>query len=178
MIVCAGGNENFSFAKTIGIGLVESTFYLTQLCLKEKPSKLIFIGTCGLYDKGEILGIYKSSHAYNIEFSYISDQFYTPANIEIKLNNQNVSRETIKVNSSNYICQNSKAAKEFAKLGFFAENMEVFSILSVAKNLDIDAECILCATNFCNENAHEDFIKNHQKAKEKLEEYLKINHYI
>ncbi|EOI4381651.1 purine-nucleoside phosphorylase, partial [Campylobacter jejuni] len=26
--------------------------------------------------------------------------------------------------------------------------------------------------------AHEDFIKNHQKAKEKLEEYLKINHYI
>ncbi|EAH4491725.1 purine-nucleoside phosphorylase, partial [Campylobacter coli] len=37
MIVCAGGNENFSFAKTIGIGLVESTFYLTQLCLKEKP---------------------------------------------------------------------------------------------------------------------------------------------
>ncbi|MEE6530810.1 hypothetical protein VWM68_11510, partial [Campylobacter coli] len=42
-------------------------------------------------------------------------QFYTPANIEIKLNNQNVSRETIKVNSSNYICQNSKAAKEFAK---------------------------------------------------------------
>ena len=56
--------------------------------------------------------------------------------------------------------------------------MEASSILSVAKNLDIDAECILCATNFCNENAHEDFIKNHQKAKEKLEEYLKINHYI
>ncbi|EAI8707782.1 purine-nucleoside phosphorylase, partial [Campylobacter jejuni] len=24
MIVCAGGNENFSFAKAIGIGLVES----------------------------------------------------------------------------------------------------------------------------------------------------------
>ncbi|EEU8910858.1 purine-nucleoside phosphorylase, partial [Campylobacter jejuni] len=26
MIVCAGGNENFSFAKAIGIGLVESAF--------------------------------------------------------------------------------------------------------------------------------------------------------
>lgn len=37
--------------------------------------------------------------------------------------------------------------------------MEAFSVLSVAKNLNIDAECILCATNFCNENAHEDFIK-------------------
>ncbi|HBD8855405.1 TPA: purine-nucleoside phosphorylase, partial [Campylobacter jejuni] len=91
---------------------------------------------------------------------------------------ENVSRETIKINSSNYICKNSKAAKEFSKLGFFAENMEAFSVLSVAKNLNIDAECILCATNFCNENAHEDFIKNHQKAKEKLEEYLKKYHYI
>ncbi|EAI3236672.1 purine-nucleoside phosphorylase, partial [Campylobacter jejuni] len=28
------------------------------------------------------------------------------------------------------------------------------------------------------ENAHEDFIKNHQKAKENLEEYLKKYHYI
>ncbi|EAJ3351536.1 purine-nucleoside phosphorylase, partial [Campylobacter jejuni] len=27
-------------------------------------------------------------------------------------------------------------------------------------------------------NAHEDFIKNHQKAKENLEEYLKKYHYI
>lgn len=56
--------------------------------------------------------------------------------------------------------------------------MEAFSVLSVAKNLNIDAECILCATNFCNENAHEYFIKNHQKAKENLEEYLKKHHYI
>ncbi|MFK0467250.1 purine-nucleoside phosphorylase [Campylobacter jejuni] len=178
MIVCAGGNENFSFAKAIGIGLVESAFHLGQLCFKEKPSKLIFIGTCGLYDKGEILEIYRSSYAFNVEFSKISHAFYTPAKYEICLEKENVSRETIKINSSNYICQNSKAAKEFSKLGFFAENMEAFSVLSVAKNLNIDAECILCETNFCNENAHEDFIKNHQKAKEKLEEYLKKYHYI
>ncbi|HEE8960594.1 TPA: purine-nucleoside phosphorylase [Campylobacter jejuni] len=178
MIICAGGNENFSFAKAIGIGLIESAFHLSQLCFKEKPSKLIFIGTCGLYDKGEILEIYRSSHAFNVEFSKISHAFYTPAKYEICLEKENVSRETIKINSSNYICQNSKAAKEFSKLGFFAENMEAFSVLSVAKNLNIDAECILCATNFCNENAHEDFIKNHQKAKENLEEYLKKYHYI
>lgn len=178
MIVCAGGDENFSFAKAIGIGLVESAFHLAELCLKEKPLKLIFIGTCGLYDKGEILEIYKSSHAFNIEFSKISHTFYTPAKYEIRLERENVSCETIKINSSNYICQNSKAAKEFANLGFFAENMEAFSVLSVAKNLDIEAECILCATNFCDENAHKDFMKNHSKAKEKLEEYLKKHRYI
>ncbi|EIP9898681.1 purine-nucleoside phosphorylase, partial [Campylobacter jejuni] len=114
MIICAGGNENFSFAKAIGIGLVESAFHLSQLCFKEKPSKLIFIGTCGLYDKGEILEIYRSSHAFNVEFSKISHAFYTPAKYEICLEKENVSRETIKINSSNYICQNSKAAKEFS----------------------------------------------------------------
>ncbi|EAL6039981.1 purine-nucleoside phosphorylase, partial [Campylobacter jejuni] len=113
MIICAGGNENFSFAKAIGIGLVESAFHLGQLCFKEKPSKLIFIGTCGLYDKGEILEIYRSSYAFNVEFSKISHAFYTPAKYEICLEKENVSRETIKINSSNYICQNSKAAKEF-----------------------------------------------------------------
>ncbi|HEF2306409.1 TPA: purine-nucleoside phosphorylase, partial [Campylobacter jejuni] len=106
MIVCAGGNENFSFAKAIGIGLVESAFHLSQLCFKEKPSKLIFIGTCGLYDKGQILEIYRSSHAFNVEFSKISHAFYTPAKYEICLEKENVSRETIKINSSNYICQN------------------------------------------------------------------------
>lgn len=178
MIICAGGNENFSFAKAIGIGLVEAACNLTQICQSQKPSNIVFIGTCGLYEKGEILEIYKSSHAFNIEFSKISSAFYTPAKDEICIENKNVSCETIKINSSNYICQNKDAAKEFAKLGLFAENMEAFAVLSVAKNFGINAECILCATNFCNENAHQDFIKNHQKAKEKLENYLKENHYI
>lgn len=177
MIICAGGSENFSFAKAIGIGLVESAFCLTKLCLEEKPLKLVFIGTCGLYDKGEILGIYKSSHAFNIEFSKLSHAFYTPAKYEICLE-KNVSYETVKINSSNYICQNSQAAKEFAKLGLVVENMEAFSVLSVAKNFSLQAECILCATNFCDEDAHETFLKNHQKAKEKLEFYLKEHGYI
>lgn len=178
MIICTGGNENFSFAKAIGIGLVEATCNLTKICHIYKPSNLVFIGTCGLYEKGKILEIYKSSHAYNIEFSKISNNFYTPAQNEICLKNENVSCETIKINSSNYICQDKKAAKEFAKLDFFAENMEAFAVLSVAKNFGIFAECILCATNFCNENAHKDFIKNHQKAKENLIQYLKEHNYL
>lgn len=169
MIVCAGGNESFNFAKSIGIGLVEAAINLTKLCLEFKPQKLIFIGTCGIYNQGELLKIYKSSHAFNIEFSKLGANFYTPAQNEIKLN---VSQETYKINSSNYICQNKQAAKEFANLGLDFENMEAFSVLSVAKNFNIKAECILCATNFCDENAHKEFVKNHQKAKEKLEEFL------
>ncbi|MGH2267745.1 purine-nucleoside phosphorylase [Campylobacter taeniopygiae] len=181
MIICAGGNENFSFAKSIGVGLIESSINLTELCLKEKPKNLIFIGSCGIYDKGEIFGIYESSHVFNIEYSQISENFYTPTLNEIYFNPkiENVSQETsYKINSSNYICQNAFAAKKLAEFGLDFENMEVFSVFSVAKKFNIEAKCILCATNFCNENAHEDFLKNHKKAKEKLENYLKERNYI
>ncbi len=172
MIICAGANESFKFAKNIGVGMVESAINLTKLCLEFKPKKLVFVGTCGIYEKGEILKIYRSSHAFNVEFSKLSANFYTPAISEINLN---VSQETYRINSSNYICQNKKAAKEFANLGLDFENMEAFSVLSVAKKMQVKAECILCATNFCDENAHEDFLKNHEKAKEKLENFVKYS---
>ncbi|MCX2683514.1 purine-nucleoside phosphorylase [Campylobacter sp. MIT 21-1685] len=191
MIVCAGGNEDFIFAKSIGIGLVESALNLTRLCLELKPTKIVFVGSCGIYDSGNILEIYKSSHAFNLEFSSLSNAFYTPAvneicldynadtihsNVDVK--KKNVSCETYKINSSNYICQNPQAAKEFAKIGLHFENMEAFSVLFVAKKFNIQAECIVCATNFCNENAHIDFLANHSQAKKKLETYLQIHNYI
>lgn len=188
MIVCAGARESFDFAEKIGIGLVEASLNLTRICLEKKPSNIVFIGTCGIYEKGEIFGIYHSKHAFNIEFSKFCAGFYSPAFCEINLNSlvkkapvqilKNVSYETFAVNSSNYICQNSSAAREFAKFGIHFENMEAFAVLSVAKAFEIEAECILCATNFCNESAHEDFLKNHQKAKEKLEFYLRENSYL
>ena len=50
--------------------------------------------------------------------------------------------------------------------------MEYFSILSVAKEFEIPVAGIFIVTNYTNENAHEDFLKNHQEAKEKLTKYL------
>ncbi|WP_270978149.1 purine-nucleoside phosphorylase [Campylobacter helveticus] len=167
MIVCAGGNELFPFAKPIGIGLIESAMNLTKICLEFRPKKLIFIGTCGLYKNGEILGIYESSHAFNIEFSKLN-HFYSPAKTEICLK-----KSAYKINSSNYICTDKNVALKLANLGLDVENMEAFSVLSVAENMKIEASCILCATNFCDAFAHENFLKNHQNAKEKLEETLR-----
>ncbi|MCD8213784.1 MAG: purine-nucleoside phosphorylase, partial [Campylobacter sp.] len=46
-------------------------------------------------------------------------------------------------------------------------------VLAVAKKFKISARGIFIATNFCNQNAHDDFIKNHQRAKNELEIYLK-----
>ncbi len=251
LIVCAGKNENFSFAKSIGVGLVEASAGLCELLLKfnalgagtsqnsainahgsvagkysgaknvrgaagimgeqsvaselsvaNKPDKIIFIGTCGLYQKGDkkglnslnlnengkikenlgaknptrenqkplqLLEIYESAHCFNIEASKLTNDFYSPAECEINLN---VSYETKKCNSSNYICTDETLAVRFADLGLELENMESFAVLSVAKRFGINATCFLCATNFCDKNAHQSFLQNHAQAKKNLERFL------
>lgn len=248
LIVCAGKNEDFSFAKSIGVGLVEASAGLCELLFKfnavasqnsainahgsvaskysgaknvrgvasimdeqsvaselsvaNKPDKIIFIGTCGLYQKGDkkglnavnlsengkmkanlgaknptresqkslqLLEIYESAHCFNIEASKLTNAFYSPAECEINLN---VSYETKKCNSSNYICTDENVAARFADLGLELENMESFAVLSVAKRFGISATCFLCATNFCDKNAHQSFLQNHAQAKKNLEHFL------
>ena len=51
--------------------------------------------------------------------------------------------------------------------------MEFFAVLKVAQKFQIPAYGIFVATNFCDKNAHADFIKNHEQAKKELEKYLK-----
>lgn len=178
LIVCAGQSENFSFAQSIGIGMIEPCIKLSQLLLKYKPKELIFIGTCGLYDeKLELLKVYESKHAFNIEFSKLEAGFYTPAQCEVNLKSD-VSQETFISNASNYICANAKAAKQFQTLGLELENMEIFSVLSTAKAFDIAATCFLCASNYCDEKAHQTFLANHAQAKAKLEAFLQENNHI
>ena len=235
LIVCAGKNENFSFAKSIGVGLVEASAGLCELLFKfnevasrysgaknvrsvagimdeqsvaselsvaNKLDKIIFIGTCGLYQKGDkkglnavnlsengkikenlgaknragenqkplqLLEIYESAHCFNVEASKLTNDFYSPAECEINLN---VSYETKKCNSSNYICTDENVAARFADLGLELENMESFAVLSVAKRFGISATCFLCATNFCDKNAHQSFLQNHAQAKKNLEYFL------
>ena len=210
LIVCAGKNEDFRFAKSIGVGLVGASAGLCELLFKfnalcagtSKPDKIIFIGTCGLYQKGDkkglnavnlsengkikenlgaknlasesqkplqLLEIYESAHCFNVEASKLTNAFYSPAECEINLN---VSYETKKCNSSNYICTDENLAARFADLGLELENMESFAVLSVAKRFSISATCFLCATNFCDKNAHQSFLQNHAQAKKNLEHFL------
>lgn len=166
MIVCAGANENFEFATPIGIGLIDSAINLTKICTQKLPVEIVFIGTCGIYQNGNIFDIFYSKNAANLEISAIQNISYTP--FEQKIIND-VSCETL-VNSSNYITADKNISKKFAELGFIIENMEFYSVLAVAKKYKIPARGIFVATNFCDENAHSDFIKNHKKAKEILNE--------
>lgn len=190
MFICARG-ENFSFAKDIGVGLVESAIELTALILRENPQFLIFIGSAGAYDKSvNLLDIFVSNSATQIESSFSKDESYTPLDNKIEI----VSYETLQnqradssvnpninlnailnshnfaiINSSNYICTDEIFAHKMSRAGIVLENMEFFAVLKTADYFKIPALGIFCVTNYCDKNAHNDFLANHKKARDLLE---------
>jgi len=176
MIISAGNEELFSFARPIGIGLVNSAINLSRICLIDRPNSLIFVGSAGSYNpnKHKVFDIVASSTASQIETSFLKKESYTP--IE-QIITANVSRETI-VNSSNYITTDKISALAFDRLGFEIENMEFYSVMSVAKEFNIPVKGIFVITNYCNKDAHNDYIKNIKQAKTILIEYLKEKGYI
>jgi nucleoside phosphorylase len=171
MIICAGNNENFSFATPMGIGLIETAMNVTRLCLFDKPEFLLFVGTAGSYGEKKIFDIVESKTASNIELSFLSNDAYTPLDNVVSTNTTNI--KDIVVNSSNYISTNEELTKNFLKFGVGIENMEFFSVLKIAQEFDIPAGGVFCVTNYTNKNAHEDFLKNHDKAKVLLEDHVK-----
>ncbi len=171
MIICAGNNENFSFATPMGVGLVEMSINLTRLCLMDPPEYLLFVGTAGSYGDAKIFDIIESKTAANIELCFLQKGCYTPLDNVITTNTQKT--QEIIVNSSNYITTNKELAKNFLRFNIGLENMEFFAFLRVAKEFDIPAGGLFCVTNYTDENAHRDFTANHQKAKELLEEYVR-----
>lgn len=172
MIICAGNSETFDFAISTGVGLVESSMNITRLCLFDKPEFLLFIGTAGSYGEAKIFDIIESKTASNIELSFLNNDAYTPLDNVVSANDDNTKRDVI-VNSSNYISTNETLTKKFLKLGIGIENMEFFAVLKVALEFGIPAGGVFCVTNYTNKNAHEDFIKNHERAKEILSLHVK-----
>ena len=187
MFVCAGENESFSFAKNIGIGLIDSAISLTALCLQNIPDNIIFVGSAGSYDSDiRINDIFYSFCATNIEISFLMDKSYTPIDNIVRMESFGVSYETftkkiftnslnisqVTVNSSNYITKSSEFNKVMKDAGIMLENMEFFSVLKVAKHFNIPALGIFCVSNIVGENSHNEFSKNHVTVKQRLNEFV------
>ncbi len=171
MIVCAGDIEQFSFAEPIGVGLINSAINLTRACIMNPPEFILFVGTAGSYGNKKIFDIVESKVAANIEQAFLTNSAYTPLD-NVVASTDSVSRETI-VNSSNYITSSSEISKKFLKLNLDLESMEFFSVVSVAKEFNIPVGGIFVVTNYCDENAHKDFLANRVEAMRRLEEYIK-----
>lgn len=178
MLVCAGKNELIRYSLPIGVGLVEASIGLTQLCLREDVNDLVFVGTAGSYSYGiPILSICISSQATQIETGFLSGQCYTPIENCIAIESQatisyKILSSNILVNSSNYITIDEEVSNKMINAGILIENMEFFAVLRVAQEFNIPAYGVFCITNYCNENAHRDFLLYHNKAQKILEEYI------
>lgn len=180
MIVCAGDIEQFSFATPIGIGITQAAINTTELILKKRPKSLLFVGTAGSYGDANILDICYSNHAKNLEISFLESKSYTPIRLSTTTNlPENVSRETLQfviVNSSHYISIEKSLCGAFLEHECQIENMEFYGFLSAASKFNIAAFGIFCITNFCDSNAHSDFILNHSKAKQILTKTINDNY--
>ena len=170
MIICAGNNETFDFATPMGVGMVETAMNLTRLCLFDKPEFLLFVGSAGSYGAHQIFDIVESKTASNIELAFLQNKAYTPLDNVVTTNIEGT--KDVVVNSSNYISTDAELSKNFLKFGVGIENMEFFSVLRVAQEFGIPAGGVFCITNFTNENAHADFLANHEKAKKLLGEHV------
>lgn len=177
MILCAGRNETFDFAEPIGVGLIESASTLTRLILEKNPSSLLFVGTAGSYGHYKPFDIVQSHKASNIELGFLEHRCYTPLNPHIETVPCVVSRETNTVspcvNSSNYITTDTHFAQKMLIHNLELENMEFFSVLSIAKMFNLPCSGLFVVTNYCDEHAHRDFIQNHAKAKELITLHVK-----
>lgn len=188
MFVCAGESEQFEFAKSIGIGLVSSAIGLTRLCLQHAPKEIVFLGSAGSYNpEWSILDMAYSTCATQLELSFLDHHSYTPLDNSIQLNlTHNVSCETINthwhkkieslpqvlVNSSNYITNTSRYNARMNHIGITLENMEFFSVLKVAQYFQIPCIGIFCVSNFIGASSHDEFLKNHEKVKEKIHKFI------
>jgi len=171
MIICAGKTEQFDFAIPVGIGMIEVAMNLTRICMAEKPKFLLFVGTAGSYGEKKIFDIIESKTAANIENSFFTGGSYTPID-NVVSSVEDVSRETL-VNSSNYITTDKSLGKYYIAQNIHLENMEYFAVLKVAQSFGISAGGVFVVTNYCDENAHEDFLKNQKEAMDKLSTYIK-----
>jgi nucleoside phosphorylase len=171
MIICAGESEQFDFALPVGIGMTDVAINLTRLCLSQKPKFILFVGTAGSYGEKKVFDIIESKTAANIENSFFTGGSYTPIDNMVSTA-EDVSRETI-VNTSNYITTDKSVGESYLSKNIHLENMEYYAVLKVAKSFDIPAAGVFIVTNYCDKNAHKDFIDNHKEAMLRLTKYIK-----
>ena len=157
----------------MGIGMIDMSINLTKLCLSTPPPFLFFVGTAGSYGEHNIFDIVESKTAANIENSFFNAKAYTPIDNLISTAEE-VSRETI-VNSSNYITTDESLSKHYIRNNIHLENMEFFAVLKVAKAFNIPVAGAFIVTNYCNAEAHQTFLKNHEEAMRRLTTYIEAS---
>jgi nucleoside phosphorylase len=159
MIVSAGRSESYPFAKSIGVGVVESSINTTRLILETKAKEILFAGSCGSYGKYNIFESVELEKALNIELSSLQNLSYTPLDFT-------TDKKYEYVNSSNYITATSQFNDFFLNNNITIENMEFYGVYLACKRLKVPCRGYFVVTNYCSKSAHEEYMKNYKKANE------------
>lgn len=199
VFVCAGVSEEFDFATSIGVGLVESAGRLSLLLnsLGGGLEEVVFVGSCGFYIRGDkeaeklpkLLEVFEVFHAANLEASGVLNLAYSPLLAPLKEfgskangGKNSTSQQASKspqipyntINSSNFITTDEGLSKLFAN-HFLGENMELYAVGQIAQMFKLKWRGVMCGTNFCDKNARKTYLANLAAAKENLLKYLKEN---
>ncbi len=148
---------------------------------KDAIERIIFIGSAGSYDyEIPLLSTFYATCATQIEQSYAFNKSYCPldpiwwsdvtkSSKDLAQKEQVLSgaKEAI-VNSSNFISMDVGFANFMKERKIILENMEFYAIWRVGLAFNIPVLGIFCISNYCNEFAHSDFVKNHKKTLEIL----------
>lgn len=173
LFVSAGRMETFDFATPIGVGMINAAINLSKILAHKKYEKIIFLGSCGVYDEDLPLKRLFLANTFTQYEHPKSSSFYSPIELEIIINIPKSKLIQASVNSSNHICKDKLKAYKYKEAKCMLENMESFSVASCAKAYGCELGVLLCSTNYCDENAHENFMKNYKLSNEMLEDYAR-----
>ncbi|MFZ1572479.1 MAG: hypothetical protein WAT89_07050 [Candidatus Kapaibacterium sp.] len=178
-------NKNNSYNSAIcGVGLVNSAIGTAKAIQQKNPEKVIFIGSCGSYNKdfiqeydfviGESIKIASSDLLLgNMRVpALIQSEFKTNEN----LNNQlldfyRITNNLKKVNIATTfgITESEKVAKEFEN--YFScevENLEAYSVAQTCIEFNIPFSIILGVTNIVDKNGGTNWYKNYKNVLKEL----------
>lgn len=157
------GLDNCYFAP-IGIGLVEACLGTIRAITTHKDKKdlqIIFIGSAGTVKKEiELMSLVTASKCVLGSLLEMPGKM----NKELSLKPLPGFREVSLWSSLGITSNEDEAKKIAAKFNADCENLELFAVASAASQFDIPVSSLNCITNYNDENAHEDWKRNYEKA--------------
>ncbi|SFV90566.1 Purine nucleoside phosphorylase [hydrothermal vent metagenome] len=168
------------FVGTVGSYGEKEIFEIVEAQKATQIEQSMTIGNAYTPLEDVVQGITSLEDMTDIDFSFFSDQYVSRETRQANDNSLSfvglkpeLSEQSVIVNSSNYITTNETAGVWYRQKGIHLENMEFYAVLKVAQKFGIPAAGAFVVTNYCNKEAHSDFMKHHQEAMDRLTQYIK-----
>jgi purine-nucleoside phosphorylase len=163
-----------------GVGAIAASIATTRLLITLKPSKVLFVGTCGFYDKSFLsLGDFlKVSSVVSVSLDFLEGRSYRPV-IELNswlatLSLPTVHFPTVSVAVTPGVTATYYGAKLLSSVAS-VENLELTGIFAACHEANVPCGAILAVANQVGPEAHAQWQANHKLVSSRLMDTLKNN---